>query len=288
MNFRSLIWTYKRFSLPKKLATGVAAIAGVGALIGIPILSLNPMRPPTEINEDAYYKAQVKDQSLAGQDIAPSQSNTNLDSATPAEIPISSSNSAQVPNSSLGSNSSEPNTSENGSTEETSPASSIDTGSSPSVPNNSALGGNSSGLDTSENGNIDQTSRGSSIGTGSSTNPYSKPLPSGYAPSGSLSANPYNASGTISSPSGSTLSTRYSLPIPTSANSYNLQPSAGNVYSDPNSQSSSESGQNSLPATGNTPGIPSTSASAGTLNGASEDFNQPTPTTSAGSANSGL
>jgi hypothetical protein len=149
------------------------------------------------------------------------------------------------------------------------------------------LGGNSSGLDTSEPSNIEETSRASSIGTGSSTNPYSKPLSSGYAPSGSLSANPYNASSTISSPGSSTLSTRYSLPIPTSANSYSLQPSAGNVYSDPNSQPSSDTGQNSLPATGNTPGIPSTSASAGTLNGGSEDSNQPAPSTSAGTANSG-
>ena len=281
MNFRSLIRTYNRFSLPKKLATGVAAIAGVGALIGIPILSLNPVRPPTEINEDAYYKTQVKDQSLAGENIAPSQSNPNLDTTTPAEISISPSNSAPVPNSSLSSNSSKLDTSEPSSTEEISPVSSIGTSSSPSIPQaNSSLSGDSSGLDTSEPSNIDQTSRG----TGNTTNPYSKPLSSGYARSGSLSANPYNASSSISSPGGSTLATPYSLPVPkpTSANSYSLQPSAGNVYSSPNSQPS-ETGQNSLPATGNTPGIPSTNAPASVLNGASPNLNQPAPTNSAGS-----
>lgn len=264
MNFQSLIRTYNRFSLPKKLATGVAAIAGVGALIGIPVLSLNPVRPPTEINEDAYYKTQVKDQSLAGENIAPSQSNTNLDSTTPTEIPIYPSNSAQP----IDSNS----------------AQVPDSSNSPRVPINSALGDDSSGLDTSEPSNIEETSRASSIGTGSSTNPYSKPTSGGYAPSGSLSANPYNASSTVSSPGGSTLNTRYSLPIPASANSYNLQPSAGNVYSDPNSQSGSDPGKNSV---GTTPSVPSTSASAGTLNGASEDFNQPAPTTSADTANRG-
>lgn len=287
MNFRSLIWTYKRFSLPKKLATGVAAIAGVGALIGIPLLSLNPMRPPSEINEDAYYKAQVKDQSLGRQNIVPSQSNPNFDSATPAEMPISSSNSSpvpdsgnnspSVPDSAAGENSSRLDTSENGNVDQTSPGSSIGSGSSPSVSQpNSSLGG-TSGLDTSENGNIEQTSPASSTGTIGSTNSYSKPLASGYAPPGSLSANPYNASSTISSPGNSTLSTRYSLPIPSSANSYSLQPSAGNVYSDPNSQSGSNTNQNSLPATGNIPGIPSTS-----------DSSQATSTTSTGSANNGL
>lgn len=256
MNFRSLIRIYNRLSLPKKVASGVAAFAGVGALIGIPVLSLNPVRPPTVINEDAYYKSQIKDQSLGG-DIAPSPATTNLNTTSPAEIPIDSSQSAQMP---------------------------VDSSKSASIPgSNSSLGNNSFGLDTSDiPSNIGENSpRLSRIGTaGNPNNPYSKSISSSYTPSGSLSANPYNASTTVSSPGGTTLNTRYSLPTPTSANPYSLQPSQGNVYTNPSSGADSGTPTNSVGTTS----IPSTSASAGG-GGASEDSNQPTPTTSAGSAN---
>ena len=272
MNFRSLIRIYNRLSLPKKVASGVAAFAGVGALIGIPVLSLNPVRPPTVINEDAYYKSQIKDQSLSGENVPPSQP-ANINTTTPAEIPVDSSQSAQMP-----ANSSKPDQMPIDSSQPDDQP--LDSSKSASIPgSNSSLGSNSFGPDTSDiPSNIGENSpRLSRIGT-ADNNPYSKSMSSPYTPSGSLSANPYNASTTVSSPGNTTLNTRYSLPIPASANSYSLQPSLGNVYTNPNSGANSDSQRNSLPAAGT---LSSTS-------GASEDSNQPTPTTSAGSANGGL
>ncbi len=274
MNFRSLMRTYNRLSLPKKVACGVAAFAGVGALIGIPVLSLNPVRPPTVINEDAYYKSQIKDQSLGGENIAPSQP-ANINTTAPAEIPVDSSQSAQMPVDSskpaqIPIDSSKPDDLP------------IDSSKSASISgSNSSLGSNSFGPDTSDiPSNIGENSpRLSRIGTaGNTNNPYSKSMSSSYTPSGSLSANPYNASTTVSSPGNTTLNTRYSLPIPASANSYSLQPSQGNVYTKPNSGADSDSQKNSLPAAGTL---------SSTTSGASEDSNQPLPTTSAGSSKGG-
>lgn len=282
MNFRSLTRTYNRFSLPKKVAIGGVAIAGIGALIGIPVLTLNPMRPPTVINEDAYYKSQVTDPSLGGGNTASSPVAPNLDTATPADIP-NSSDSAQTPTDS--SNSAQ---------------TSIDSTKSAIPGSNSNLGSNSFGIDTSDvPSNIGENSpRLSRIGTGGNTqnpysNSYSKRLSNSYTPSGSLSSNPYNASSSLpknySSPGDTSLRTRYSLPIPASSNTYNLQPSPGNVYSNPNTQASTGAGNNSLTESG----TPPTSTSGdlpfapSTVNSQSGGFNQPTSTTGTGEAING-
>lgn len=88
MNFRSLTRTYNRLSGRKKMATGVTAIAGIGALIGIPVLTLNPMRPPTVLNEDALYQSRVSNQSSAGENKDNAKA---IDSTTPTEIPTDNS-----------------------------------------------------------------------------------------------------------------------------------------------------------------------------------------------------
>ena len=288
MNFRSLTRTYNRFSLPKKLATGGVAIAGIGALISIPVLTLNPTRPPTVINEDAYYKSQLQDPSLGGQNTASSPIAPNLDTTTPADIPISS-NSAQTPIDSSNSTQTSIDSHNSAQTPVDSSKSAI-----PSL--NSDLGSNSLGIDTSDiPSNIGENSpRLSRIGRGGSTqnpysNSYSKPVTSRYTPNGSLSSNPYNASSRLpknfSSAGDTSLKTRYSLPIPTS-NSYNLQPSPGNVYPNPNTQASTGAGKNSLLQSGTSPtsfsGV--SPVAPNPVNAQSGSFNQPTPTTGAGSA----
>ena len=163
MNFRSLTRTYNRFSLPKKLATGGVAIAGIGALISIPVLTLNPMRPPTVINEDAYYKTQVTDPSLGGENTASSPV-APLDTTTPADIPIYSNNSAQTPIDSSNSTQTPVDSSNSAQTPIGSSKSAI-----PSL--NSDLGSNSFGIDTSDiPSNIGENSpRLSRIGRGGSS-----------------------------------------------------------------------------------------------------------------------
>lgn len=289
MNFRSLTRTYNRFSLPKKVATGGVAIAGIGALIGIPVLTLNPMRPPTVINEDAYYKTQVTDPSLGGENTASSPIAPNLDTTTPADIPIYSNNSAQT---AIDSSNSTQHSIDSSNSAQTPIGSSKS-----AIPgSNSNLGSNSFGIDTSDiPSNIGENSpRLSRIGRGgSSQNPYSnsssKPMSNRYTPNGSLSSNPYNASSRLpknySSPGDTSLRTRYSLPIPTSSNTYNLQPSPGNVYSNPNSQASTGAGKNSLLQSGSTPNTSISGNSPfapSTVNSQSGGFNQPTSTTGTG------
>lgn len=292
MNFRSLTRTYNRFSLPKKVATGVVAVAGIGALIGIPVLTLNPMRPPTVINEDAYYKSQVTDPSLGGENTASSPIAPNLDTTTPADIPIYSNNSAQ---SAIDSSNSTQNSIDSSNSAQTPIGSSKS-----AIPgSNSNLGSNSFGIDTSDiPSNIGENSpRLSRIGTGRNTqnsysNSSSKPMSNRYTPNGSLSSNPYNASSRLpknySSAGDTRLRTRYSLPIPTS-NSYNHKPSPGNVYSNPNTQASTGAGKNSLTESGTPPtSISGVSPVApNNINSQSGGFNQPTSTTGTGEAVNG-
>ncbi|HEY9778918.1 MAG TPA: hypothetical protein V6D09_02060 [Leptolyngbyaceae cyanobacterium] len=223
MNFRTVTRTYNRLSLPKKVATGVAAIAGVGALIGIPVLTFNPVRPPTVLNEDAYYQSRVSNpSSLEGNS---DRAQGNFDSATPADIATDSSKSTNIPG--IG-----------------------------------EFGGSAKTFDTSETpSNIGENSPYLSNIAGNASitnNPYSRSSPSRlgssrYSPPDSLSANVYNAS----SPGSSTLSTPYSLPVPKPATPYSLQPSQGNIYPDLNNKTSPGSQRNSATGIGTPPTIPS-------------------------------
>lgn len=226
MNFRSLTKTYNRLSARNKVVTGVAAIAGIGALIGIPVLTLNPLRPPSVLNEDALYQSRVSSQSSSG---ANNNNAKAFDSATPAEIPIDS-----------------------------------------SIPGIASDSGAKT-FDTSDTaGNIDDNSPSlyDAAGNARSNNPYSRSSSrslgaSRYTPSGSLSANPYNAS----SPNSSILSTPYSLPVPKPATPYSLEPGKGNVYPELNTKPSPN---NSVSGVGASPSIPSRGAIApNTLNGTS-------------------
>lgn len=213
MNFRTLTRTYSRLSTPKKMATGVAAIAGIGALIGIPVLTLNPVRPPSVLNEDALYQSRVSNQSSSGENNDSAKG--KFDSATPAEIPTD--NSIPEIGSSNGGGVKKFDTSDT--------AGNIDD--SPSV------------YDAAGNASSNPYSRSSSRSQGASR----------YTPPGSLSANPYNAT----SPNSTTLSTPYSLPIPKSATPYSLEPGKGNIYPEMNSKPSPNNSVSGVGASPNIP-----------------------------------
>lgn len=227
--------------MPKKVATGVAAIAGVGALIGIPVLTFNPMRPPSALNEDAYYQSRVSNRGASEGNGAAA----NLDSASLAEIPINSSNPI-------------PGIASQGSVK------TFDTSDTPS--------------NIGENTQLDPTARSGNPNNPYSKSSPSNLASSRYSAPDSLSTNPYNASNpggsVIKTPYSLPVpksATPYSLQ-PSQGNVYpelNSKPTGSN--NNPNATANPNSPMTSSSVTRI---IPSTSAIApNTLNGASGDDN---------------
>jgi hypothetical protein len=254
MNFSSLIRTFNRLSLPKKLVVGLAAIAGGGALICIPLLSLRPPSPSTVLNEDAYYKSRIGDRSPASGNTTPNQDATALDTSNPPNLPPLSSEPANIPG--LDSSSSESSTT-------------IDATDTPS--------------EFSQNSqNSLNDPAGNALGTASRRNNLAngKAGVGRYTSPDSLANSPYR----VSSPGSSSINTPYSLPNPgitsSSANPYSLQPGAGNSFNDLNPFSQSDAGTTNSPnatgAPGRTPMISGGSAIApNNLNGPSGDVVTP-------------
>lgn len=240
MNFSSLIRTFNRLSLPKKLAVGLAAIAGGGALICIPLLSLRPPSPSTVLNEDAYYKSQIGDRGSASGNTTPNQGGTALDTSNPPNLPPLSSEPANIPG--------------------------LDSSSKRSSTKIDATDTPSEFSQNSQNSLNDPA--GNALGTdGKIKNSYGGTSGlSRYTSPDSLANSPYK----VSSPDSSSINTPYSLPNPgitsSSANPYSLQPGVGNSFNDLNPFSQSDAGTTNSPnATGapdRTPMIPSGSAIA--------------------------
>lgn len=245
MNFRSVIRTFNRLSLPNKVVVGIAAVAGGGALISIPILSLQPIRPPVVVNEDAYYESRINDSKAAEQNNPPL-----IDTTTPINIP-SLSNSRPAPESNSAA-SGETATGDNAApTQLNSSFSGMATDTKPtfSSPSNSSSQ-TTTGLDTTTTevpSALSTNTQGSSnniTGNPYSNGAYSSPALKGYTSSSSWSNNSNNAS-----PSG--LNTPYSSSNPsTSANSYNLQPGQGNTYTNVNPYSQPSPSSNATTAGG--------------------------------------
>ncbi len=258
MSLNSLIRSFNHLSLPKKLAAGMAASVGVAALVSIPVMSLRPPRQPSVFNEDAYYQHQISEQNPAGKQTISSQTQTSLDTTTTP-------NPLTVPNESA------------------------------TIPGvNSPSTGTATGLDTTAipTGGMRENLQSSSNNPGylGGSNPDNQPTTSSYTPPNSFSTNPYK----LSSSDNSYLKTPYSLPIPnigsSSSHPYSLQPSQGNIYTNPSERSSSSSynssnttsnSSNSATTPGTTPIVPSEPAIApNTLNGSSGNSNTPGSTSS--------
>ncbi len=204
MTLRSYVRTFNRHSLPKKLAAGMTAIVGIGALISIPILSLRPPSNPVVFNEDAYYKSQITDRGSDEEKTIPNEATTNLDTVIPPDLPSVSNNSPSVGEGNFLNSGNE---------------------SAPVGGNNSSSTGSTPNLDTTDPTNgIGDNSQPRAIKPGITSNPISPPI-SRYTSPDSLSGNPYSQA----NPSTGTLTTPYSLPSPnigSSSNTY-TQPSAG-------------------------------------------------------------
>ena len=272
MKLHSLTRSFSRLSAPKKLAVAIAAIAGGGVLVSIPILSLRPPSPPTVVNEDAYYRSRVTESSPAEETTA-GEAETNLNTTSPPTLfsfpdqsaPISGLNSPAT-------DANKPNTT-------------------------NTLGGLKDSQTSNTAGNLSE----------STNNPYSQPQIADYTPKSSLTS-PYsqpqpnsslNTPYSLPSPSISSTSSPYSTQpnlgsytnpsTPPSLGSYtnpSTPPSLGttNPSTPPslgsyNSPSITNNPSNSTTAPGTAPAISSEGASTpSTLNGSSGN-SIPTPTT---------
>lgn len=98
MNFSSLIRTFNRLSLPKKVVAGVAAIAGGVALVSIPLLSMQPPSPPSSFNEEAYYKNRIGDRPSSARNSTTTENSINpLDATTTPDLPPLSGSDIDIP-----------------------------------------------------------------------------------------------------------------------------------------------------------------------------------------------
>lgn len=284
MALRSYVRTFNRLSLPKKLAAGMTAIVGIGALISIPILSLRPPSTPVVFDEDAYYKSQITDRGSDGENTTPNEAATNLDTVIPLDLPSLSNTS--------------PSVGEGNSLNSRNESAPIGGG-------NSSSTGSTPNLDTTDRTNeIADNSQPKAIKPGITSNPISPPI-SRYTSPDSLSGNPYSQA----NPSTSSLTTPYSLPSPnigSSSNTY-TQPSAGSAsgistntnpsFSSSDSPNPTSNPNNSVTPPGNPSIVPSEPAIAPqalnsqegnftpstTPNGSSGNFNNPTfPNNSSG------
>jgi hypothetical protein len=264
MNLRNLARTYNYLNPQQKIATAIAAIVGGGVLICIPLLSLQPPRPPVAF-EGRSSKTPIGGQNPSeGDDFAPSSAKP-LDTANPVDLFSDSSGIGTVP----------------GSDSLTSSGSSTD-----------ALSGenDSTKLDTTdtpdERGLNRQRSSASMNDTLSNNtdNPYSQSTISRYNTPASISNSPYSAS-----PGSSGLSTPYSRSSANGLNSSmskssNLEPAKGNnfTYLNPfspnNATGTAGANPNATSFPGNASVIPSQSAIAPSgLSGTSEGGMNPPP-----------
>ena len=229
MKLRSLTRSFSRLSAPKKLAVAIAAIAGGGVLVSIPILSLRPPSLPTVVDEDAYYRSRVTESSPAEETTA-GEAETNLNTTSPPNLfsfpdqsaPISGLNSPAT-------DANKPNTT-------------------------NTLGGLKDSQTSNTAGNLSE----------STNNPYSQPQIADYTPKSSLTS-PYSQPQPNSSLS--TPYSLSSPNIGSTSNPYSTQPNLGS-YTNPSTPSSLGSYTNpSTPSNlGNSTINPSTPPSLGTTN----------------------
>lgn len=269
MNFSSLIRTFNRLSIPKKVAAGAAAIAGGVALVSIPLLSMQPPSPPSTFNEEAYYKNRIGGQSSGGNSTSTPKS-TALDATTPNLPPLSGSD-IDIP----GLSSSSSDTTLNNKTNKS------------SITLDGTTGESSIKLDATDTPteNIEQnpsskapTENATGI-NGRPVNPYAGTSGlSRFTSPPSISNSPYKAT-----PGSTTLRTPYSQPNSignSSAQPNSLQPSAGNTYSDLNPFDRNTPGGNT-DANAIAPGTPGalpdqSSTAAGNLDRPSSNVATPT------------
>lgn len=261
MNLRNLTRTYNYLSPRQKIVTAIAAVVGGGVLLCIPLLSLQPTRPPAAVSNAGGAGDPSGGQNSSGEtDLVPSQAKP-LDTANPIDLPSdSTTGTATESDSFTSSNSTNSFSGDRGSN-------SLDT--TDPVDERVANRQRSSALKDTLSNNID--------------NPYSQSTVERYQTPASISNSPYSASGN------GNLSTSYSRAASgsstsqSSSQSFNLEPAKGNDFTylnpfSPNSNpgTSTNPGATNLP--GNTSAMPSQNAIApdslpGSLNSTGDGMN---------------